>query len=410
MDGSDLVLINTCSVREHAEHKVHSLLGRLREWKEVGSERRIGICGCMAQAHGALLLEEYPFVDFILGTGRPGRLPGILAGLSGGSARPVETGSLDGPWEETPVLRSHGVKAWVTAMEGCDLSCSYCIVPRVRGRQRSRSREQVVREATDLTAGGTREIMLLGQTVNAWGRDLHPRQDLADLLEDLDQVPELLRIRFMSPHPVYLTEPFLRRISALSKVCEHFHLPVQSGSDRVLRAMRRGYTRKAVLEKVAGIRRVFPGAAVTTDFIVGFPGEDDSDFRDSLSLVREAGFDGAYSFKFSPRPGTDAAALPDQVPEAVKKERLDALLGVVEAQNMEQSKDLQGRTVDILIEERQARGEDESVLSGTVPWIGSTRTAKRVMLEGPADILGRIVTVRIVEVLPWTLKAVLIRS
>lgn len=368
MDRADVVLVNTCTVRDHAEHKALSFLGRLADWKESMPGRRIVFAGCAAERLKDQLHRRFPHVDAVVGAKSIGDFDRMLD----------ERGTLpffDGKKEWTDAwgwvsglgpsgLAGEGVCAFVTIMRGCNFGCTYCVVPSVRGRELYRPAASILDEVAERVAGGQREVLLLGQTVNSYrptgpnpGRNGHDIQSFIDLLEAVSQISGVERIRYMSPHPHYVDEPFAKRLGQLSRVAPHIHLPVQSGSDGVLSRMRRNYTRDEFCRKVDLLRRSVPGLAVTTDFIVGFPGETEEDFDASLRLGREADLDGAYIFKYSPRPGTVSAQGPDDLPESVKEERLARLMAETDARSRAKMSALVGRTQTILVEAVDSHGD-----------------------------------------------------
>jgi len=389
-DQAGLVVINTCCVRGSAEQKIFGLLGRLAR---PGGRRLIAVGGCMAQREGmaAFLRRRFPAVRLIFGTHALPRLPELLAkAVAGEVVVAVEEGA--GRPEGLPVHRTGGVRAWVPVIYGCNNFCTYCAVPLVRGRERSRPPEAVVREVADLARQGYREVTLLGQNVNSYGRDLGRDTNLASLLEELNRCEGILRLRFLTSHPRDLDDGLIEAVADLDKVCEHFHLPAQSGSDRILRLMHRGYTREWYLERVRAIRKCMPGATVTTDLIVGFPGETDQDFADTLSLVEEAAFDGAFTFVYNTRPGTPAASIDDQVPPEVKKERITALVEATGRVALARNQAVVGKVVEVLVEARAPS------------FFGRTRGNRPVRLDGPGLAVGELRAVRIVRAGPQILE------
>jgi len=357
---ADVLLVNTCAVRDHAEHKVLSRLGELKQYKRQGDV--LGLVGCMAQRLGARLLERVPQVDLVVGPDGYRGLPELIARARAGErAAEVEFKSWE-HYEDVPPVRGTPVSAFVTVQRGCDYRCTFCIVPMTRGPERSRKLEDVVREVERLTADGTTEVTLLGQTVNSYWDGEH---DFADLLRAVGRVPGLARLRFTSPYPTDFSDRVLCAMAETPTVCEHVHLPVQSGSSRVLKRMLRRYDRARYLEVVAALRRAVPGIALTTDIIVGFPGETEDDFSETRSLVEEVGFDDAFTFKYSPREGTPATRIPGAIPDGVAGERLERL---IEAK-AKRGDLLQGRT----------RANKVALLEGPGAWIG---TYARVRFTG----------------------------
>jgi len=353
---ADLILVNTCAVREHAELKALSVTGQFKHLKEAKPSLLIGICGCMVtQEHRAgTIKHSYPYVDFLFGTAMLYRFPEILWDTLTEEKRQIL-------WEDTgegniaeglPVKREGGAKAWLSIMYGCNNFCTYCVVPYVRGRERSRRKSDVLAEARELIADGVQEITLLGQNVNSYGNDLGTEGDFADLLNDICKLDGDFRIRFMTSHPKDASHKLIDVMAANEKVERHFHLPLQSGDNRVLKAMNRRYTRESYLDLVGYMREKMPEIAITTDIIVGFPGETEDEFENTLDMLRRVRFDNIYSFIYSKRRGTPAEKMPDQISDAVKKERFARLLKVQDAISKEKNAELIGRRVPVLVEGR----------------------------------------------------------
>jgi len=378
---ADLLIINTCSIREKAEHHLYSDLGGLRSWREALPGRVLGVGGCVAQQVGDALLGRFPQLDFVFGTHNIRHVGLMAAAAERGERRAdiSETASLDRfdlPARQPETAESTPGRAFLTVMEGCDMFCSFCIVPQTRGREVSRPAADIVREARELVDRGVREVTLLGQTVNAYGR--HDRRRghsatagtlvFAELLTELDAIPGLDRIRYTSPHPWFFDDELVRAHGELSTLCPHVHLPLQSGSNAVLAAMRRRYTREGFLELVKALRAARPDIALTTDLIVGFPGETDSDFDDTLDLVEQAGFVDHYSFKYSPRPGTAAAelAVTNAVPPSVAQHRLERLQGLQRRLTLSYHRQRVGERSTVLIEGPSRRGGSQ--LCGRDPY------------------------------------------
>jgi len=379
--AADVLLVNTCAVRDHAEQRVLGRMGELKHYKRPGGV--LGVMGCMAQRLGPRLLERVPQVDLVVGPDGYRNLPELIArAASGERAADVAFKSWE-HYEDVPPVRGRTSSAFVTVQRGCDYRCTFCIVPMTRGPERSRNLTDVVREVEGLTAQGTTEVTLLGQTVNSYHDGVH---DFADLLRAVGAVPGLRRLRFTSPYPTDFTDRVLVAMADTRVVCEHVHLPVQSGSSRVLKRMLRRYDRERYLEVVAALRRAVSGVALTTDIIVGFPGETESDFAETLSLVEAVGFDDAYTFKYSVREGTPAVRIKDHVAEEVKAERLERLIAVVRRVARRKSMALVGTEQEVLVEGRARRGD---LLQGR------TRTNKVALLEGPADWIGTYRRVRL---------------
>ena len=321
VEEADLILYNTCCVRENPERKVYGHIGAFKALKEKNPNLVIGICGCMPQQSDEReqIINKLPHVDLIFGTHNIHRLPELLERAVSGE-RVIEVwDESTGIVEDLPVQRSNNLKAFVNIIYGCTNFCSYCIVPYTRGRERSRLPEHIISEVSALASEGFKEVTLLGQNVNAYGKDLETAFDFSDLLMRLNEIEGIQRIRFTTSHPRDMKDKLITTMAEYSKVCEHLHLPVQSGSNDVLRRMKRGYTRKYYLDLVDKVKKAIPDISLTTDLIVGFPGESDQDFEDTLRLVEEVGFSSAFTFIYSPRKGTPAAKMPNQIPEEVKK-------------------------------------------------------------------------------------------
>jgi len=391
---ADVVLFNTCSVRDHAEQRVLSNLGSLKALKRRRPGLVIGVLGCMAQRMGESLRRRVPHVDLVCGTRR---FPDIVELIDEAAVRPVVA------VEEKPLPeiaraggdRSAPYSAYVAVIRGCDNRCSYCVVPALRGPEISRPPAEIEAEVRRLVADGCREIVLLGQNVDAYGKRLRPRMTLADLLYRLDAVPGLRRLRFVTSHPRFISSALLEAMRDLPTVCEHLHMPAQSGSDRILRAMRRGYTRSRYLEVVRQARETVPGVALAGDFIVGFPGETEADFEETVRLMEEVRFQWVFLFKYSEREGTAAAALPDDVPPDEKRRRHRRLLDLQHRIAGEENARLVGAAVEVLVE-----GPSRSDPSRPS---GRARTNHIVVITGGAAAPGDIVRVRIEETTPLTL-------
>jgi len=396
LDEAQVVLVNTCHIREHAEQRALSLLGRLAEWRKASPDRILALTGCVAEAQGRLIRQRFPQVDIVLGPAKLPELPALIDRVWETNLPQFATGVADAVGvPELTGEHPHGFKAWVKIMEGCDHQCTFCVVPSVRGRERNRAFDEIVAEVEGLAARGVVEVTLLGQTVNAYGKAGGPQRDFAALLRRLDRISGLKRLRFTSSHPVHHTDRVLTAFGECATLCEHMHLPVQSGSDRQLKAMWRGYTAARYLEIVARARALVPDIAVTTDLIVGFPGETEEDFLATLELVRAADFDGAYSFKYSPRPGTPGAAMPDQVPEEVKDVRLARLNALLDLHSRRHNEALVGRTLEALVEGRK---------EGSANWQGRLRSNKLVFFASGRPVgAGELHPVTITAAGSWTL-------
>jgi tRNA-2-methylthio-N6-dimethylallyladenosine synthase len=397
---ADLILVNTCAIREKAEDKVFSKLGRLRELKVSRPDLVLGVMGCMAQLQQGIVQQRAPYVDLVFGSPAIARV-GELVERARRERRPLmETG-------EAPLVKitakpavAGRLKAFVTVMEGCEKHCTFCVVPRTRGRERSHTPEAIVAEVRGLVAEGVREVTLLGQTVNAYGRDLTPPTDLAELFARVSDVEGLERIRFTTSNPYNLTPALIRAMRDVPKVCEWFHLPLQSGSNRILEGMNRGYTRERYLELIDEILAAVPEMALSTDLIVGFPGETEDDFAATLEMVERVRYDNVFAFRYSPRPGTPAADMPDQVDEAVKAARNTRLLQVVDRIAAERSRLLEGRAVEVLVEGVSKKHAGELT--------GRTRCNRVVNFDGRGRVsVGDIARLTIAEALPHSLRGTL---
>jgi tRNA-2-methylthio-N6-dimethylallyladenosine synthase len=346
---ADLILFNTCSIRESADNRFVAHLGEAKRLKSEDPERVVGVGGCWAQSVKHEVFERFPFVDVAFGPGQIGRLAEFLTSDSLTAQGYFEFEDISG---HLPAKRERDFQAWLQISQGCNCVCSYCIVPSTRGREVSRDPNELIAEVEDLAGSGVVEVTLLGQNVNSYGRDL-PREtriSFAQLLERVDAVEGIERIRYTSPHPKDIREDVIRAHAELPALCEHIHLPLQSGSSRILKAMRRTYDRDRYLARVAQIREHVPDCALTTDIIVGFPGETEDDFAETLEVVDEVGYDSAFTFVFSPRRGTEAATLDGQVPHPVKRERMQRLVELVQRRARERSQRFVGRSVEVLVE------------------------------------------------------------
>jgi len=394
-DEAGVVVLNTCSVRRHAEQRALSHLGLFRRAKEQWPELVVAVMGCMAQKEGDRLLRSVPHLDVVCGTKHFADLPGLVERVRTEGGRYAVTGDAPVTFDRAVAVRPHPYRAFVSVMRGCDSFCSYCVVPYVRGRETSRPPEEIEEESRGLIDDGCIELTLLGQNIDAYR---HGDTDLAALLERVGVVPALGRLRFVTSHPKDISERLLRTMAEVGPVCEHLHMPAQSGSTRVLRAMNRGYAAERYREIVAAARATVPDIEIASDFIVGFPGETDEDFEATVSLVRECAFNQSFIFKYSPREGTRAAQLSDDVPRRVKEERNQALLAVQEAVSRERHRAKEGRTIRVLVEGPSKR--DASRLTGR------TRGNDIVVFPMPSrpDLPpGSFVDVRITESTPLTL-------
>lgn len=389
-EAVDLVVYNTCTVRENANQRVYGHLGNLKTTKKKHPEMMIAMCGCMMQEPEVVekLRKSYKFVDIIFGTHNIFKFPELIW-------ERIEKGSMvvdiwDGTdmiVEDLPSERKYPFKSGVNITYGCNNFCSYCIVPYVRGRERSRKPEDILKEIRDLAADGVVEIMLLGQNVNSYGKSLEHPISFAELLTEVEKIDGIERIRFMTSHPKDLSPELIEVMAKSKKICRHFHLPLQSGSSRVLKAMNRRYTKEKYLELAAMLREAMPDISLTTDIIVGFPGETEEDFKETLDVVEKAGFDSAYTFIYSKRTGTPAAAMENQVPDEVVKERFNRLLALVGEKSREQTNRLEGQTLPVLVEE----------MNRQLPDYVTGRLSYNTVVHFPGDesLIGKIVNVHL---------------
>ena len=381
LDDAAVIVVNTCAVRESAERRVLGRVGELKRHKRPGGV--LGVVGCMAQRLGERLLLRAPHIDFVAGPDCLRQLPALIREASDGGRGVATTFDPLEHYEGVAPARASGVRAWITVQRGCDCRCTYCIVPVTRGPERSRRLADVVCEAEAVAGGGTTEVTLLGQTVNSYHDGEH---DFADLLRAVGVVRGIRRVRFVSPHPRFFSGRVVSAVAEVESVCEHVHLPVQSGSTAVLRRMLRGHSREQYLDVAARLRAAVPGVALTTDFMVGFPGETDADFEATLSLVEEVGFDDAFTFRYSPREGTAAARLPGAVAGEVAAERLEVLIHAVRRVSRARHAALVGAVAEVLVEGEARRG---GLLQAR------TRDHRTVLLDGPASWVGTYRSVRL---------------
>jgi tRNA-2-methylthio-N6-dimethylallyladenosine synthase len=398
-DGADVILVNTCAIRDHAEQRVIGRLGELKRFMKKDSV--MGVTGCMAQRLGPKLLEKAKHVSLVIGPDGYRALPQLVDGARHGQKAIATSFDLEEHYEDFTPRRFDKVKAWIPVQRGCDYRCTYCIVPTTRGSERSRRLEDVVRETAVVVAEGMSEVVLLGQTVNSYNDGTH---DFADLLRAVGTVPGIRRVRYTSPHPNDFSDRVLEAMSDTPTVCEHVHLPMQSGSSRMLKRMLRRYTREGYLDCVDRIRRAIPNVALTTDVIVGFPGETEEEFEETLSAVREVGFMDAFTFIFSPRDGTPATRLPPElsVPADVAGERLQRLVDTVRGATRERNMTLLGTRHEVLVEREAKRGE--SML------MTRTRDFKTVLVPGDGSMLGQYLTVELTGTTGSTFTGSIVRE
>jgi tRNA-2-methylthio-N6-dimethylallyladenosine synthase len=392
-DGADLILFNTCSIREKADNRLVGHLGEAKRLKAEDPGRVIGIGGCWSQSMKERVFELFPFVDVAFGPGQVHKLAEFLTSDSLTAQGYFEFEAFTG---HLPMKREREFQGWVQISSGCNMRCAFCIVPSTRGREVSRPLEELVEEVEELSAEGVAEVTLLGQNVNSYGRRLRPRpRRFSELLEAIDAVPGIRRIRYTSPHPQHMGEDVVRAHAELESVCEHIHLPLQSGSSRVLKRMRRTYNRARFMDRVALIREYVPDCAITTDIIVGFPGESEADFQETLDVVEEVGFDGAFTFIYSPRRGTEAATFTDEfVPHEVAVERMQRLVEAVQRHAHERAQRFVGRALEVLVEGESRT--DPSRLRGR------SRHNRVVNFEGVARA-GELVSVDVTSATSQTL-------
>lgn len=401
---ADIIIFNTCCVRENAENRIKGNIGAIKPIKEKRPELITVVCGCMTQQPGVAeaLKKTFGFIDIILGSGCANKLPELLHNLLlGRKCAPVLSGANQAIIERAPIKRARRESAYINIMYGCNNFCSYCIVPYVRGRERSRASSDIIEEARSLALDGCREIILLGQNVNSYGQDRN-EISFAQLLMRLDKIDGIKRISFMTSHPKDLSRELIDAMAECRHVSKQLHLPVQSGSDRILRLMNRKYTRAHYIQLVRLIRESIPDIGLSTDLIVGFPGETEEDFEETLSLCREIGFSSAFTFIYSKRSGTPAASMPDQVPSSVKKERIMRLIAVVEEGAQRVSEGYLNNEYEVLVESLSRRSG--SMLSGR------TSCGRTVTFKGDPSLIGSFVNVRITQIKKNTLAGELINN
>lgn len=397
MEKSDLILLNTCAIRENAHNKVFGMIGRLKHLKEDRPGIITGVCGCMAQEEVVVdeILNKFKFLDFVFGTHNIDELPAILYEAISKNKTFIDVKSIEGDIvEDMPVKRDSKYKAFVNIMYGCDKFCTYCIVPYTRGKQRSRRIEDIIKEVECLKKDGYKEVTLLGQNVNAYGKDLNLDYDMSDLLEFVAKTG-IERVRFVTSHPWDFTDKMIDVIGKYPNIMPYIHLPLQSGSDRILKLMGRRYTKESYLELFDKIKKAVPNASITTDIIVGFPGENDDDFLETLDVVNKCKYDSAFTFIFSPREGTPAAKMKDDTPLSVKEERLHRLNEVVNKYALEANQKYLDKEVPVLLE--NVSEKDDSMLAGY------TDTMKLVNVKASKEYLGKIVNVKITDVKTWSM-------
>ncbi len=398
---ADLIIVNTCCVRESAENKIYGKIGDLKRLKTANPNLIIGITGCMAQKDGDAILKKASHVDFVMGTNKIHEISNIIAEVEQSHGRVVNV--IQGDQEmpgDLPTIRNGSISTWIPIMYGCNNFCTYCIVPYVRGRERSRDLEDILKEVRDVASQGFKEITLLGQNVNSYGKD-SASADFADLLTAVDKIEGIERIRYMTSHPRDLNDKVIDAIKNSRHICEQFHLPVQYGNDTILKSMNRGYTTDDYRNLVRKIRAAVPHASITTDLIVGFPGETEETFQDTLNFLKEIRYDAAYTFLYSKRSGTPAAEMQNQVSTELKKKRLQQLMDVQNQISLEINQQLEGRVLEVMVE--GSSKTDENVLSGR------TRTNKIVLWDKVGhEAVGQLVQIKITHPQTWVLKGELI--
>ena len=395
MNDADFILLNTCSIRENAHNKAFGMLGRIKHLKEKNPNIIVALCGCMAQEVGVVeeIRKKYKFVNFVFGTHNLDDLPKLLKNSFNDSKQNIEVKSIEGDViEDIPVKRDNPYKAYVNIIYGCDKFCTYCIVPYTRGKQRSRKKEDIINEVKKLVHDGYQEVTLLGQNVNAYGKDLYDNYSLAELLEDISKT-NIPRIRFITSHPWDFTDKMVEVIRNHDNILNFVHLPVQSGSSRILKLMGRKYTKESYLELYDKLRSI-PGISITTDIIVGFPGETDEDFKETLDLVNYCKFDSAFTFIYSPRENTPASKLKDDITLKEKEERLYELNELINKYSKESNEKMLNNIYSVLI-------EGESSKEGML--FGYTETNKLVNVKGTIDNIGKIVNVKIIDAKSFSL-------
>lgn len=401
-ENADLVLLNTCSIRENAHNKAFGMLGRLKHLKAQKKDLIVGLCGCMAQEASVVeeIINKYKWVNFVFGTHNMYQLPNIIDRAINENKQQIEVFSKEGDLVEgLPVIRTNNYKAYVNIIYGCNKFCTYCIVPYTRGRERSRAREDILKEVDELIKDGYKEITLLGQNVNAYGKDLYDDYTLGNLLEDIAK-KDIPRVRFMTSHPWDFTDSMVEVIGKYDNIMPSVHLPVQSGSSKILKLMGRRYTRESYLELFKKIKDTVPGVAISTDIIVGFPGETEEDFLETLSLAEECKYDNAFTFIFSKREGTPACLLKDDVSEEEKEERLQRLNKVVNKYFLENNKKLLDRVVPVLVEGNSEKKD---------MYYGYTDTNKLINFTAKREVeVGEIVNVKVTEAKTWSLDGELV--
>ena len=395
MDDADVIVFNSCSVRKHAEERLFGNIACLKSFKKKNPKLVIALMGCTAQAYGGKAMDRSPLIDIVCGTGNETDLPRLIKDVLKKRCHIIAADKVNEKKPEAfPKYREHKFKALVSISEGCNNFCSYCIVPYVRGRERFRDAKDVIREVKELARRGFKEVLLLGQNVNSYKAP--GGKDFIKILEDINKIKGIERIRFMTSHPRDAHTELFRAMRDLDRVCEHLHLPLQSGSDRILKLMNRGYGSKKYLKLAEDYKRIVPGGSITTDIIVGFPSESPGDFRKTCGVMKDIGFDSAYTFKYSPRVGTKSSELADDVRSEVKASRLEFISRLQRGISEERNRCFVDKTVEVLVE--GANKKDGAFLSGR------TRTNKPAVFKGSGSLAGKLVDVEIESVTPYALK------
>lgn len=401
---ADLLIINTCNIRQLSSDKAYSQLGFWHKLKKNKPSLKICMCGCVAQQDKELVRQRAPYVDLVFGTLNIPALPELIKRIENGEKIVcVEKKPISRDLEDSNIIRAKSLNAWIPVIDGCDYFCTYCVVPYVRGRQRSRNWDLIIKEAYDVAKQGYKEITLLGQTVDSYGRDLNnPNINLANLLRELSKIDEILRIRFVTSYPTDISDELIETVAEIDKVCEYFHIPMQSGSNVVLKNMKRRYTREEYIDICKKIRSKVENVTITSDFIVGFPGETQQQFEETLSVIDEAQLDYSNTAAYSPRKQTPAATWRDKfIPNEIKKERLAILNKKVKESSRISNLKYIGKNLEVLVEE-QKKENAENILTGR------TRNNKVVHFEGDKNLIGTLVNVKMLEALDWCLKGEII--
>lgn len=400
---ADIIIVNTCAVRQKSEEKVYSFLGRLKSLKKKKPDLIIGVGGCVAQKEGEKILKKMPFVDLVFGTHQLYRILEFIEYIKENKKQIcfIEFNQIEPPYDLIPFPRDGYGRAYITIIQGCNNFCTYCIVPYVRGRIISRKSEKILQEAKTLVEQGVKEIILLGQNVNAYGQDRPDEISFPELLHSLAKIPGLKRLRFITSHPKDLSLELIKTFGEIDILCEQIHLPVQAGSDRILKKMGRKYTRSDYLKKIEALRKICPNIAITTDIIVGFPGETEDDFKDTLSLLKEVEFDAIFAFKYSDRPPAKAVLFPDKIDEKIKAERLKTVLEIQAPITEAKNKEKEGKVVEVLLDNYSKK--DPNQLSGR------TRCYRVVNVEAEPKLLGHLVEVKIERALAHSLRGKVVK-